>query len=53
MNRGDFIRYVDMTIEEEFSIQRGMNFNVATLTKTKDMLDDMHKRKKTWQMKYM
>ena len=29
MNRGDVIRYVDMTIEEGFSIQRGMNFNVA------------------------
>lgn len=29
MKRGDVIRYVDMTIEEGFSIQRGMNFNVA------------------------
>ncbi len=29
MNRGDVIRYVDMTIEEGFSIQRGMNYNVA------------------------
>ncbi len=29
MNRGDIIRYVDMTIEEGFSIQRGMNFSVA------------------------
>ena len=29
MQRGDIIRYVDMTIEEGFSIQRGMNFNVA------------------------
>ena len=29
MKRGDIIRYVDMTIEEGFSIQRGMNFNVA------------------------
>ncbi len=29
MRRGDIIRYVDMTIEEGFSIQRGMNFNVA------------------------
>lgn len=28
MNRGDVIRYVDMTISEGFSIQRGMNFNV-------------------------
>lgn len=28
MIRGDVIRYVDMTIEEEFSIQRGMNFNI-------------------------
>ena len=26
--RGDVIRYVDMTISEGFSIQRGMNFNV-------------------------
>lgn len=29
MNRGDIIRYVDMTMEEGFSIQRGMNFNIA------------------------
>lgn len=29
MKRGDIIRYVDMTIEEGFSIQRGMNFNVS------------------------
>ena len=29
MKRGDIIRYVDMTIEEGFSIQRGMNFNVV------------------------
>lgn len=29
MKRGDVIRYVDMTIAEGFSIQRGMNFNVA------------------------
>ena len=29
MKRGDIIRYVDMTIEEGFAIQRGMNFNVA------------------------
>ena len=29
MNRGDIIRYVDMTIEEGFSIQRGMNFNIS------------------------
>ena len=29
MNRSDVIRYVDMTIEEGFSIQRGMNFNIA------------------------
>lgn len=29
MKRGDIIRYVDMTIEEGFSIQRGMNFNVT------------------------
>lgn len=28
MNRGDIIRYVDMTIEEEFAIQRGMNFSI-------------------------
>ncbi len=27
MNPGDVIRYVDMTISEGFSIQRGMNFN--------------------------
>jgi len=25
MNRGDVIRYVDMTIAEGFSLQRGMN----------------------------
>jgi hypothetical protein len=29
MKRGDVIKYVEMTIEEGFSIQRGMNFNVA------------------------
>lgn len=29
MKRGDIIRYVDMTIEEGFSVQRGMNFGVA------------------------
>lgn len=29
MRRGDIIRYVDMTIEEGFSIQRGMNFNIT------------------------
>ena len=29
MKRGDIIRYVDMTMEEGFSIQRGMNFNVG------------------------
>ena len=29
MKRGDIIRYVDMTIAEGFSIQRGMNFNIA------------------------
>lgn len=28
MKRGDVIRYVDMTIAEGFSIQRGMNLNV-------------------------
>lgn len=28
MKRGDVIRYVDMTMEEGFSLQRGMNFNV-------------------------
>ena len=28
MNRGDVIRYVDMTIEEGFSLQRGMNYMV-------------------------
>lgn len=28
VNRGDVIRYVDMTIYEGFAIQRGMNFNV-------------------------
>lgn len=28
MTRGDVIRYVDMTMEEGFSIQRGMNFSV-------------------------
>lgn len=28
MKRGDVIRYVDMTINEGFSIQRGMNFNI-------------------------
>lgn len=29
MKRGDVIRYVDMTIEEGFSIQRSINFSVA------------------------
>lgn len=29
MKRGDIIRYVDMTIEEGFAIQRGMNFNMV------------------------
>ena len=29
MKRGDIIRYVDMTIEEGFLVQRGMNFNIA------------------------
>ena len=29
MKRGDIIRYVDMTMEEGFSIQKGMNFNIA------------------------
>lgn len=29
MKRGDIIRYVDMTIEEGFSIQKGMNFNIS------------------------
>lgn len=29
MKRGDIIRYVDMTMEEGFSIQRGMNFSIA------------------------
>lgn len=28
MIRGDVIRYVDMTITEGFSLQRGMNFNI-------------------------
>lgn len=28
MKRGDVIRYIDLTIEEGFSIQRGMNYNV-------------------------
>lgn len=28
MNRGAVIRYIDMTMEEGFSIQRGMNFFV-------------------------
>lgn len=28
MKRGDIIRYVDMTTEEGFSIQKGMNFNI-------------------------
>lgn len=28
MKRGDIIRYVDMTTEEGFSIQRGMNFKI-------------------------
>lgn len=28
MKRGDVIRYIEMTIEEGFSIQRGMNFNI-------------------------
>lgn len=29
MKRGDVIRYVDMTMEEGFSVQRGMNFSIA------------------------
>lgn len=29
MRRGDVIRYIDMTMEEGFSIQRGMNFNIS------------------------
>jgi hypothetical protein len=29
MQRGDVIRYIDMSMEEGFSIQRGMNFNVS------------------------
>ena len=29
MERGDVIRYIDMSMEEGFSIQRGMNFNVS------------------------
>ena len=29
MKRGDVIRYIDMSMEEGFSIQRGMNFNVS------------------------
>lgn len=29
MKRGDIIRYVDITIEEGFPIQRGMNFNIV------------------------
>lgn len=29
MNRGDIIRYVDMTVEEGFALQRGMNFNTG------------------------
>ena len=29
LKRGDVIRYVDMTMEEGFSVQRGMNFSVA------------------------
>lgn len=29
MKRGDIIRYIDMTMEEGFSIQRGMNYTVS------------------------
>ena len=29
MKRGDVIRYIDMSMEEGFSIQRGMNYNVS------------------------
>lgn len=29
MKRGDVIRYIDMSMEEEFSIQRGMNYTVS------------------------
>lgn len=29
MKRSDVIRYIDMSMEEGFSIQRGMNFNVS------------------------
>jgi len=29
MKRGDVIRYIDMTMEEGFSIQRGMNYSVS------------------------
>lgn len=29
MNRGDVIRYIDMSMEEGFSIQRGMNYTVS------------------------
>lgn len=29
MKRGDVIRYIDMTMEEGFSIQRGMNYTVS------------------------
>ena len=28
MNRGDVIRYIDMSMAEGFSIQRGMNYMV-------------------------
>jgi len=28
MKRGDIISYIDMSVEEGFSIQRGMNFNI-------------------------
>lgn len=29
MKRGDVIRYIDMSMEEGFSIQRGMNYNIS------------------------
>ena len=29
MKRGDVIRYIDMSMEEGFSLQRGMNYNVS------------------------
>jgi len=28
MIRGDVISYIDLSVEEGFSIQRGMNFNI-------------------------